>query len=286
MAGQEAHGVFPFPVGSSGCACGRPGRRALRHVLRRRDVLECARRPTRQRPTRRRCAPVGLLDRISSPVGRAPAQRGAGSTSSRPRSATFLVESVSRTGGHLGPNLGVVELTIALHRVFESPRDRMVFDTGHQAYVHKLAHRPAPTSRACAARGGLSGYPSRAESEHDVVENSHASTALSLGGRHRQGQRAAGPRRPARRRRHRRRRAHRRHGLGGAQQHRRGPGPPPRHRRQRQRPLLRADDRRPRAPPGHPAHHAGLRERAALGQAHAAARRRARARSRTTRCTG
>ena len=90
----------------------------------------------------------------------------------------FLVENVSRTGGHLGPNLGVVELTIALHRVFESPNDVLVFDTGHQSYVHKIL-----TGRTDFARlrqeGGISGYPSRAESEHDVVENSHATTALS-----------------------------------------------------------------------------------------------------------
>ncbi|CCH77017.1 1-deoxy-D-xylulose-5-phosphate synthase 2 [Nostocoides japonicum T1-X7] len=90
----------------------------------------------------------------------------------------FLVESVSRTGGHLGPNLGVVELTLALHRVFESPRDTIVFDTGHQSYVHKLL-----TGRhdftGLRGKGGVSGYPSRRESPHDVVENSHASTALS-----------------------------------------------------------------------------------------------------------
>src|SRR5690606_38297013 len=90
----------------------------------------------------------------------------------------FLVESVSRTGGHLGPNLGVVELTIALHRVFDSPRDAIVFDTGHQAYVHKLLTGRRDFSRL-RQEGGLSGYPSRAESAHDVVENSHASTALS-----------------------------------------------------------------------------------------------------------
>ena len=90
----------------------------------------------------------------------------------------FLVQSVSRTGGHLGPNLGVVELTLALHRVFESPRDTIVFDTGHQAYVHKLLTGRGDFS-GLRQRGGLSGYPSRAESEHDVVENSHASTALS-----------------------------------------------------------------------------------------------------------
>jgi 1-deoxy-D-xylulose-5-phosphate synthase len=90
----------------------------------------------------------------------------------------YLVDAVSKTGGHLGPNLGVVELTIALHRVFDSPRDRILFDTGHQAYVHKLL-----TGRHdftdLKLRGGLSGYPSQAESEHDIIENSHASTALS-----------------------------------------------------------------------------------------------------------
>jgi len=91
---------------------------------------------------------------------------------------TFLVDSVSRTGGHLGPNLGVVELTIAMHRVFESPADTFVFDTGHQSYVHKLLTGRQDFSDL-RRRGGLSGYPSRAESEHDVVENSHASTALS-----------------------------------------------------------------------------------------------------------
>ncbi|MBC2878814.1 MULTISPECIES: 1-deoxy-D-xylulose-5-phosphate synthase [Streptomyces] len=90
----------------------------------------------------------------------------------------FLVDAVSRTGGHLGPNLGVVELTIALHRVFESPRDRLLWDTGHQAYVHKLLTGRQDFS-ALRSRGGLSGYPSRAESDHDVIENSHASTALS-----------------------------------------------------------------------------------------------------------
>ena len=90
----------------------------------------------------------------------------------------FLVQSVSRTGGHLGPNLGVVELTLAMHRVFESPHDTMVFDTGHQSYVHKMLTGRSDFS-ALRQRGGLSGYPSRTESEHDVVENSHASTALS-----------------------------------------------------------------------------------------------------------
>ena len=91
----------------------------------------------------------------------------------------FLVAKVSRTGGHLGPNLGVVELTLAMHRVFDSPRDRFLFDTGHQAYVHKIVTGRQAGFDQLRQRGGLSGYPSRAESEHDLIENSHASTALS-----------------------------------------------------------------------------------------------------------
>jgi 1-deoxy-D-xylulose-5-phosphate synthase len=90
-----------------------------------------------------------------------------------------LVETVSRTGGHLGPNLGMVEITLAMHRVFDSPRDRLVFDVGHQAYVHKLVTGRAPKFDTLRQQGGLSGYPSQAESEHDIVENSHASTGLS-----------------------------------------------------------------------------------------------------------
>jgi len=92
----------------------------------------------------------------------------------------LMVDTVSRTGGHLGPSLGVVELTLALHRVFDSPRDKVVWDTGHQSYVHKLVTgRGREAFETLRKQGGLSGYPSRAESEHDVVENSHASTALS-----------------------------------------------------------------------------------------------------------
>src|SRR3954466_14439970 len=90
---------------------------------------------------------------------------------------TFLVDAVSKTGGHLGPNLGVVELTIALHRVFDSPKDKVLFDTGHQSYVHKLLTGRQDFSRL-KMKGGLSGYPARAESEHDIIENSHASTVL------------------------------------------------------------------------------------------------------------
>ncbi|GAA3642517.1 1-deoxy-D-xylulose-5-phosphate synthase N-terminal domain-containing protein [Lentzea roselyniae] len=91
----------------------------------------------------------------------------------------FLVDKVCRAGGHLGPNLGVVELTIALHRVFGSPRDVLLFDTGHQAYVHKILTGRGDDFDTLRRTGGLSGYPARAESEHDVIENSHASTALS-----------------------------------------------------------------------------------------------------------
>ena len=91
---------------------------------------------------------------------------------------SYLVTTVARTGGHLGPNLGVVELTIALHRTFSSPQDTIIFDTGHQAYVHKLLTGRQDFSHL-RERGGLSGYPCRAESVHDVVENSHASTSLA-----------------------------------------------------------------------------------------------------------
>ncbi|WDH77503.1 1-deoxy-D-xylulose-5-phosphate synthase [Microbacterium esteraromaticum] len=90
----------------------------------------------------------------------------------------FLVENVARTGGHLGPNLGVVELTIALHRVFSSPDDPFIFDTGHQSYVHKLLTGRQDFSQL-RSRGGLAGYPQRSESAHDVVESSHASSSLS-----------------------------------------------------------------------------------------------------------
>jgi 1-deoxy-D-xylulose-5-phosphate synthase len=91
----------------------------------------------------------------------------------------FLVDSVAETGGHLGSNLGIVELTLALHRVFDSPRDALVWDTGHQAYVHKLVTGRAGDFGRLRQPGGLSGYPNRLESDHDLVENSHASTALS-----------------------------------------------------------------------------------------------------------
>ncbi|MGI9163248.1 MAG: 1-deoxy-D-xylulose-5-phosphate synthase [Mycobacterium sp.] len=91
----------------------------------------------------------------------------------------FLIHKVAATGGHLGPNLGVVELTLALHRVFDSPHDPIIFDTGHQAYVHKMLTGRSADFDTLRMKGGLSGYPSRAESDHDWVESSHASAALS-----------------------------------------------------------------------------------------------------------
>lgn len=121
---------------------------------------------------------MGLLDAVQSPED----LKRLGQ-SELPALATeirdFLVGAVSRTGGHLGPNLGVVELTIAVHRVFDSPRDRIVWDTGHQSYVHKILTGRQRGFATLRQPGGLSGYPSQAESEHDIVENSHASTALS-----------------------------------------------------------------------------------------------------------
>jgi len=91
----------------------------------------------------------------------------------------FIVTSVAETGGHLGSNLGAVELTLALHRVFESPRDAILWDTGHQAYVHKIVTGRRGGFSQLRQAGGLSGYPSREESIHDFIENSHASTVLS-----------------------------------------------------------------------------------------------------------
>jgi 1-deoxy-D-xylulose-5-phosphate synthase len=125
-----------------------------------------------------RFAPDGLLNTIDSPADlRSLSPDELVQLSAEIR--TFLIEQVSRTGGHLGPNLGVVELTLALHRVFDSPRDPIIFDTGHQSYVHKILTGRKELFPTLKQRHGLSGYPSRAESEHDWVENSHASTALS-----------------------------------------------------------------------------------------------------------
>src|SRR5919205_2211790 len=119
-----------------------------------------------------------LLDRINSPAD----LKGLSEPELRELSEEirkFLVETVSKTGGHLGPNLGVVELTLILHRVFDSPKDRILWDTGHQAYVHKLLTRPRAGFGRLRKLGGMSGYPNRKESEHDFIENSHASTGLS-----------------------------------------------------------------------------------------------------------
>ena len=128
--------------------------------------------------SRRRGGCVSLLASIKSP---ADVKRLA--PEELPRLAeeirTFLVDAVCRTGGHLGPNLGTVELTLAIHRVFDSPHDVVLWDTGHQSYVHKLLTGRQDQFPDLRQYKGLSGYPSRAESEHDHVENSHASTALS-----------------------------------------------------------------------------------------------------------
>jgi 1-deoxy-D-xylulose-5-phosphate synthase len=121
---------------------------------------------------------VTLLERINGPQDlKELSQEQLGVLAAEIRDV--LVETVTRTSGHLGPNLGVVELTIALHRVFESPKDKLIFDTGHQSYVHKLLTGRYPQFHTLRQSGGLSGYPSRSESEHDLVENSHASTSLS-----------------------------------------------------------------------------------------------------------
>ena len=119
-----------------------------------------------------------MLEKIKSPADLA-ALTAAQLSQLSDEIRSFLIEQVSKSGGHLGPNLGVVELTIALHRVFESPKDVIVFDTGHQSYVHKLLTGRMAGFEKLRQRGGLAGYPNRSESAHDVVENSHASTALS-----------------------------------------------------------------------------------------------------------
>src|SRR5665213_1653401 len=119
-----------------------------------------------------------ILDRIDSPSDlRALSAEELTELSAEIRQ--FIVSAVTTTGGHLGSNLGVVELTLALHRTFDSPRDVLLWDTGHQAYVHKLVTGRREAFTHLRQAGGLSGYPNRAESEHDWVENSHASTILS-----------------------------------------------------------------------------------------------------------
>lgn len=123
---------------------------------------------------------MSLLDKVGSPRDlRTFSQRQLTDLAAEIR--TFLIRNVAKTGGHLGPNLGVVELTLAIHRVFESPHDPILFDTGHQAYVHKIITGRQSEFATLRQGGGLSGYPSRKESEHDWIENSHASAALSWG---------------------------------------------------------------------------------------------------------
>ncbi|HEY8635172.1 MAG TPA: 1-deoxy-D-xylulose-5-phosphate synthase [Candidatus Dormibacteraeota bacterium] len=121
---------------------------------------------------------MGLLEKIESPADLRRLDQ-AQLTQLAVEVREFLVAQTSRSGGHLSPNLGVVELTFALHRVFDSPKDAIVWDTGHQAYVHKIVTGRAKDFERLRQAGGLSGYPSRSESEHDFVENSHASTSLS-----------------------------------------------------------------------------------------------------------
>ncbi|MFE1514615.1 1-deoxy-D-xylulose-5-phosphate synthase N-terminal domain-containing protein, partial [Corynebacterium bovis] len=121
---------------------------------------------------------MSILETISTPADlRALPQEDLETLAGEIRS--FLIEKVSATGGHLGPNLGVVELTIALHRVFDSPRDPVIFDTGHQAYVHKILTGRRDLFDTLRQKDGLSGYPCRAESPHDWTESSHASASLS-----------------------------------------------------------------------------------------------------------
>ncbi|MSZ61173.1 MAG: 1-deoxy-D-xylulose-5-phosphate synthase, partial [Actinobacteria bacterium] len=121
---------------------------------------------------------MAILDRISEPAD----LRGLSSDDLSLLSSEirdFIVNAVSETGGHLGSNLGAVELSIALHRVFESPTDPILWDTGHQAYVHKILTGRKAGFASLRQQDGISGYPNREESRHDFIENSHASTVLS-----------------------------------------------------------------------------------------------------------
>src|SRR5262249_2890001 len=138
----------------------------------------CPREEARAPGRRRGADHVRMLESIASPrdlKALTPDQLPALATEIR----DVLIDTVSKTSGHLGPNLGVVELTVALHRVFDSPSDRCVSDPGHQSSGHKLLTGRYGRSGTRRQRGGLSGYPCQAESEHDIVENSHASTSLS-----------------------------------------------------------------------------------------------------------
>ncbi|MFE6177102.1 1-deoxy-D-xylulose-5-phosphate synthase [Streptomyces sp. NPDC056464] len=138
-------------------------------------MTELSQAPTYERPTALDGAHLATLDGPHDVRALSTGQLAALAQDIR----TFLIEKVCASGGHLGPNLGMVELTIALHRVFDSPRDAILFDTGHQAYVHKILTGRAADFDRLRQAGGLSGYPSRAESVHDWSENSHASASLS-----------------------------------------------------------------------------------------------------------
>ena len=196
----------------------------------------------------------------------------------------FLIHKVAATGGHLGPNLGVVELTLALHRVFDSPHDPIIFDTGHQAYVHKMLTGRCGDFDSLRKKDGLSGYPSRDESEHDWVESSHASSALSYADGLAKAFELTG---------HRNRHVVAVVGDGAltggmcwealnniaARPAAGGDG------RQRQRPQLCAHDRRARRPPRRAAAAARLREAAGAGARSRCAACRSSARSATSACT-
>ena len=229
---------------------------------------------------------MGLLDR--SPARATCATSPPTSwTSSPTRSATSWSARAPARGGHLGPNLGVVELTLALHRVFDSPQDRIVFDTGHQAYVHKILTGRAAGFDNAAAGGRPLRLPQpgrvRARRRRELPRLDRAVV------RRRARQGVLPPRRgAARRRRDRRRCAHRRHGLGGAEQHRRRRRqrrPPAGDRGQRQRPLLHPDRRRPRQPPHRAAHQTPATSRCSTRSSGGSTASAASARRSTTPCT-
>ena len=196
----------------------------------------------------------------------------------------FLIDNVSRTGGHLGPNLGVVELTIALHRVFDQPARRPA--VGHRSpdVRPQAAHRPAGLRQPATARRPLR-LPGprgvRTTSSRTRTPPRRCPTPMAWP---RPSSCAVSPSRDGRRR-HRRRCTHRRHGMGGAEQHRRRRGPSGGHRRQRQRALVCADDRRPRPPPGHAPHHPWLRAVPRLGSARCSSALRSSASRSTRPCT-
>ena len=187
VTGADAKiGVLCGSVVAGAAGRGRPGqpqRRLPAHSRsrdRRRDPTVC---PTSTSARRRLIADAvrklsGCLNRSAVPLICSTCRRHSWTRLAR-EIRDFLIHKVAATGGHLGPNLGVVELTLALHRVFDSPHDPIIFDTGHQAYVHKMLTGRCQDFDTLRKKDGLSGYPSREESEHDWVESSHASASLS-----------------------------------------------------------------------------------------------------------